>query len=292
MKKILIIILTFFIFSAANADIKSATLNKLSSTIEGLMPGEGITEISLDYNDGDEDQLNFSILGVRDIELSGATENTNSIIQFSLMNQEINGEERIIGNIGMGYRKLFFDKSFMFGSNAFYDRDLTDGQARVSLGMEAKASILDITANRYMKYSNSEIVKGDREQVLGGWDYNLTTQIPKAPWARINYNGYKWEAEKGSADQKGNIYSLELDVTKSIEIVASLDESSIGSVDDEASLNINYFYPPRNETMTMGDGFSNNFFEKANMEQKLREKVRRSNKLVMEIQGAVVMTKK
>jgi hypothetical protein len=192
----------------------------------------------------------------------------------------------------MGYRKLFFDKSFMFGSNAFYDRDLTDGQARVSLGMEAKASILDITANRYVKYSNSEIVKGDREQVLGGWDYNITTQIPKAPWARINYNGYKWEAEKGTADQKGNIYSLELDVTNSVEIVASLDESSLASVDDETSLNLNYFYPPRDKIMVMTDGFSNNFFEKANMEQKLKEKVRRRNKLVMEIQGAVVMTKK
>ena len=292
MKNLIILILAFFISSVANADIKSATLNKLSSTIESLMPGEGITEVSLDYNDGDEDQVNFSILGVRDIGLSDATENINSIIQFSLMNQEINGEERIIGNIGLGYRKLFFDKSFMFGSNAFYDRDLTDGQARVSLGMEAKASILDITANRYIKYSNSEIVKGDREQVLGGWDYNLTTQIPKAPWARINYNGYKWEVEKGTADQKGNIYSLELDVTNSVEIVASLDESTIGSVDDETALNINYFYPPRNKTMTMGDGFSNNFYEKANMDHKLREKVRRSNKLVMEIQGAVVMTKK
>ena len=292
MKKILILTLTFFISSVVSADIKSKTLNKLSSTIESLMPGEGITEISLDYNDGDEDQLNFSILGVRDIELSGATENTNSIIQFSLMNQEINNEERIIGNIGMGYRKLFFDKSFMFGSNVFYDRDLTDGQARVSLGMEAKASILDITANRYIKYSNSEIVNGDREQVLGGWDYNLTTQIPKAPWVRINYNGYKWETEKGSADQKGNIYSLELDVTNSIEIVASLDESSLASVDDEKSLNLNYFYPPRDKIMVMTDGFSNNFFEKANMEQKLKEKVRRRNKLVMEIQGAVVMTKK
>ena len=292
MKKILILTLTFFISSVVSADIKSKTLNKLSSAVESLIPGEGITEVSLDYNDGDEDQLNFSILGVRDIELSGATENTNSIIQFSLMNQEINNEERIIGNIGMGYRKLFFDKSFMFGSNAFYDRDLTDGQARVSLGMEAKASILDITANRYMKYSNSEIVKGDREQVLGGWDYNITTQIPKAPWARINYNGYKWETEKGSADQKGNIYSLELDVTNSIEIVASLDESSLASVDDETSLNLNYFYPPRDKIMVMTDGFSNNFFEKANMEQKLKEKVRRRNKLVMEIQGAVVMTKK
>ena len=292
MKKILILTLTFFISSVVSADIKSKTLNKLSSTIESLMPGEGVTEVSLDYNDGDEDQLNFSILGVRDVEFSNAPENSNVITQFSLMNQEINGEERIIGNIGMGYRELFFDKSFMIGSNVFYDRDLTDGQARVSLGMEAKASILDITANRYIKYSNSEIVNGDREQVLGGWDYNLTTQIPKAPWARINYNGYKWESEKGSIDQKGNIYSLELDVTNSVEIVASLDESSLASVDDETSLNLNYFYPPRDKIMVMTDGFSNNFFEKANMEQKLKEKVRRRNKLVMEIQGAVVMTKK
>ena len=62
MKKILILILTFFISSVASADIKSKTLNKLSSTIESLIPGEGITEVSLDYNDGDEDQLNFSIL--------------------------------------------------------------------------------------------------------------------------------------------------------------------------------------------------------------------------------------
>ena len=289
MKKILLITFTFFIFSVANADIKSATLNKLSSAVQSLIPGEGVTEVSLDFNDGDEDQLNFSILGVRDIN---STDDSNTFTQFSLMNQEINGEERIIGNLGFGYRKLFYENSFMFGNNAFYDRDLTDGQSRLSLGMEAKASILDITANRYVKYSNSKIVKGDREQVLGGWDYNLTTQIPKAPWARINYNGYKWEADKGSEDLKGNIYSLELDVTKSIEIVASLDESFLGSVDDEASLNINYFYPPRNKTMTMGDGFSNNFYEKANMEHKLREKVRRRNKLVMEIQGAVVMTKK
>jgi len=288
-KNFLILILVFFISSAANADIKSATLNKLSSAVQSLIPGEGVTEVSLDFNDGDEDQLNFSILGVRDIN---STDDSNTFTQFSLMNQEINGEERIIGNLGFGYRKLFYENSFMFGNNAFYDRDLTDGQSRLSLGLEAKASVLEVTANRYIKNSNSEIVKGDREQVLSGWDYNLTTQIPKAPWARINYNGYKWEAEKGSADLKGNIYSLELDVTKSVEIVASLDESFLGSVDDETSLNINYFYPPRDKIMAMTEGFSNNFFEKANMEHKLREKVRRRNKLVMEIQGAVVMTKK
>ena len=289
MNKILILILTFFISTSVNADVTSKALNKVSEKISNLIPGEGITEVSLDYNDGDEDQLNFSILGVRDIE---ATDNSNFFTQFSLMNQEINSSGRIIGNLGLGYRKLSEDKNFMFGTNTFYDRDLTDGQSRLGLGIEAKGSILDLTANSYTKISNSKVVNGTREQVLSGWDYNLTSQIPRAPWARINYNGYKWEAEKGSSDLKGNIYSLELDVTKSVEVVASLDNSSLAGIDDETSLSINYVYPPKEKSMVMSDGLSSDMFEKRNMQHELKEKVKRSNKLVMEIQGAVVMTKK
>jgi len=288
MSKILILTLTFFISTVANADVKGQALSKVSEKISNLIPGEGITEVSLDYNDGDEDQLNFSILGVRDIE---ATDNSNFFTQFSLMNQEINSSGRIIGNIGLGYRKLYEDKNFMFGANTFYDRDLTEGQDRLGLGIEAKGSILDLTANSYTKISNSEVVNGDREQVLSGWDFNLTSQIPRAPWARINYNGYKWEAEKGSSDQKGNIYSLELDVTNSVEVVASLDKSSLNGVDDETSLSIKYIYPPKEKSMVMSDGLSNDMFEKRNMEQKLKEKVRRRNKMVMEIQGSIIMTK-
>jgi len=289
MKKILILILTFFISSAVNADVTAQALNKVAEKISDLIPGEGITEVSLGYNDGDEDQLNFSILGVRDIE---ATDNSNFFTQFSLMNQEINSSGRIIGNLGLGYRKLSDDKNFMFGANTFYDRDLTDGQSRLGLGIEAKGSILDLTANSYTKISNSKVVNGTREQVLSGWDYNLTSQIPRAPWARINYNGYKWEAEKGSSDLKGNIYSLELDVTNSVEVVASLDNSSLAGIDDETSLSINYIYPPKEKSMVMSDGLSSDMFEKRNMEHELKKKVRRRNKMVMEIQGSIIMTSK
>ena len=288
MKKILVLILTFFISSAVNADVTSQALNKVSEKLSNLISGEGITEVSLDYNDGDEDQLNFSILGVRDIQ---ATDNSNFFTQFSLMNQEINSSGRIIGNLGLGYRILSRDKSLMVGYNTFYDRDLTHGQDRLGLGIEVKGSILDLTANSYTKISNSEVVNGSREQVLSGWDFNLTSQVPRAPWARINYNGYKWEAEKGSLDQKGNIYSLELDVTSSVEVVASLDKSSLNGVDDETSLSINYIYPPKEKSMVMSDGLSSDMFEKSNMEQKLKEKVRRRNKMVMEIQGSVIVTK-
>ena len=91
--KILTIILSLFITTVANADVASQALNKVSEKISNLIPGEGITEVSLDYNDGDEDQLNFSILGVRDIE---TTDNSNFFTQFSLMNQEINSSGRII----------------------------------------------------------------------------------------------------------------------------------------------------------------------------------------------------
>jgi len=289
MSKILILILTFFISSVTNADVTSQALNIVSEKISNLIPGGGITEVSLDYNDGDEDQLNFSILGVRDIK---AKDNSNFFTQFSLMNQEINNSDRAIGNLGLGYRILSRDKSVMLGYNMFYDRDLSEGQSRLGLGFEAKASILDLAVNRYAKISGSEVVSGEREQILSGWDYNLTSQIPRAPWARINYNGYKWEAEKGSLDQKGNIYSLELDVTNSFEVVASLDKSSLGAVEDETSLSINYTYPPKEKSMAMTDGLSNDMFEKENMEQKLKEKVRRRNKLVMELQGSIILTSK
>ena len=53
MQKILILILTLFISSASNADVSSKSLNKVSEKISNLIPGEGITEVSLDYNDGD-----------------------------------------------------------------------------------------------------------------------------------------------------------------------------------------------------------------------------------------------
>ena len=289
MKKILVLILTFFISSAVNADVKSKALNKLSSTLENMMPGDGITEVSVDYNDGDEDQLNFSILGVRDIE---ATDISNLFTQFSLMNQEINSENRIIGNLGFGYRHLLDVNNLMLGANTFYDRDLTDGQSRLGLGVEVKGAIIDLTANSYRKITNSEVVNGDREQVLSGWDYNLSSQLPMAPWARINLNEYKWEAEKGVSDQKGKIYSLELDVTNSVEVIASLDRSALTGVDDESSVKINYTYPPKEKIMVMTEGLSDNFFEKRNMQHELKEKVKRRNKLVMEIQGSVVMTKK
>jgi hypothetical protein len=290
MKKILILILTLFISSVANADVIGQSLSKASEKISeytiGLIPGEGVTEVSVEIRE--EDNPDFEILGVRDIL---SKENSNLFTQFSIHNNEVNGDNRYIGNLGLGYRFLNSDKSMMFGVNSFYDRDIQEDHSRISLGFEAKASILDFTFNQYQKTTNQKIIDGTKEQVLSGNEYNLSSQVPYMPWTTFNFQGYRWENEKAQNDTKGNIYSLEMALNPSLQFDLSRDVSSVEGVDDVDIAKISFVYPPRENKPTLQDGLvSEVAFVKENMEDKLKEKVRRNNNLVVEIQGAVIIT--
>ena len=85
---IIIIFLTIFIMSTSvNADVVGQSLSKasekISSTIGNLIPGEGVTEVSVEIRE--EDNPDFEILGVRDIL---SNENSNLFTQFSIHNNE------------------------------------------------------------------------------------------------------------------------------------------------------------------------------------------------------------
>ena len=296
MKKILILILTFFISTAVNADVKGKALSKasekISSTIGNLIPGEGVTETSVELRDNNEGSGNyqFSILGVRDIS---SKENSNLFTQFSIHTQEINSDSRIIGNIGVGYRILNSDQSMMFGTNAFYDQDISEDHKRVGFGLEAKASILDFSFNQYIKTTNQLVIAGTKEQVLSGNEYNISSQVPYIPWSTFNYQGYHWDNEKSANDSKGSIYSLEMSVTPSLEFNFEIDNSSVSGVDDQFNYELVFVYPPRNNKPSLTDGLISNIaFEKKNMKAALKEKVRRNNNLAVEIQGAFLITAK
>ena len=292
MKKILLLILTLFISSATLADVKGQALYKaseeISSIIGNLIPGEGVTEVSVEIRE--EDNPDFEILGVRDIL---SKENSNLFTQFSIHNNEVNGDNRYIGNLGLGYRFLNSDKSMLLGVNSFYDRDIREDHSRVSLGFEAKASILDFTFNQYQKTTNQKIIDGTKEQVLSGNEYNLSSQVPYMPWTTFNFQGYRWENEKAVNDTKGNVYSLEMALNPSLQFDISRDVSSVNGVDDVDIAKLTFVYPPRENKPTLQDGLvSEVAFVKENMEDKLREKVRRNNNLVVEIQGSVIITSK
>ena len=69
MKKILILVLTLFISSVANADVIGQSLSKASEKISeytiGLIPGEGHTEVSIDLRESSKPD--YSILAVREL---------------------------------------------------------------------------------------------------------------------------------------------------------------------------------------------------------------------------------
>jgi hypothetical protein len=294
MKKLVYIILLAFLNSIATAgEVKNKIYNsaseQLSHGISKIIPGEGVTEVSIEITDETDDEPDFSILAVRDILLQ---DNSNFFTQFSLRNTKVQNDNRLYGNFGIGYRVLSPDQNFMFGVNSFFDQDIRDKHQRASVGLEAKGSIIDLSINKYQKTTGMKVVNGNEEQVLSGWDYNITTQLPHMPWAKFNLEGYKNEKEKAPSDLEGDVFSLELVLNPSMQLDLSFDESDVTGVNDVYSAQLNFVYPPKEEEHTMVGGFSENTFEKENMEKKLREKVRRNNKLTVEIQGAVIITSK
>ncbi len=289
MKILLSIIATVFFISASNADVKGRVLNdlsgKVSSTIGNLMPGDGVTEVAVEI---DEDDTQFEILVVRDVS---SKENSNLFTQFSIHTQEVNNDDRYIGNLGLGYRFLNADQSMMFGVNSFYDRDISEFHSRISFGLEAKSSILDFTLNKYQKTTNMKVVNGEEEQALSGLDYNISSQVPYMPWTVFNYQGYKWENEKAKEDTKGSVYSLEMALLPSLQLDLSRDVSSVSGVEDNDIVKLTFIYPPKENKPTLQDGLvSNVAFEKKNMKNTLKEKVRRNNNIVIEVQGSVIVT--
>ena len=295
MKRLSIILMLIFFASASYADIKkkqvidltNRILNNASGGASSIIPGEGVTEASIQINEDDNPDL--EILVVRDIS---ASEFSNLFSQLSLHTQEINSSDRLITNLGIGYRQLSEDKSSMFGLNSVVDYDL-EGHVRGSVGFEAKGAMFDVTANSYHKWTTMEVVDGTEEQVLSGYEINISSQIPYMPWATFNWQNYGWEKDEATNNTEGNMLSLETMLSPTVQFDVSGDYSDNSGVDDEYNAKLSFVYPPRDYKKTLEDGFiASTAFEKGNVEKKLKEKVRRSNNLAVEIQGAVIVTSK
>ena len=282
MKKIII-----FLFSLSFFTVSSA--KDVSEFFNNFVPGEGLTEAQIDFTDADDGEITFNILMLRNIE---KTDTSNLFTQFSIQSQDVGqNDPRYVGNLGLGYRFLNDDNSLMIGANVFYDRDFEHDHERGSIGFEAKGGNLEINYNLYEDISLQQVANKRKEQSLGGYDFNVSSQVPFMPWARLNYTSYEWDKDLASTNTKGEKYSSEFNLTPSLVFEYEYDESG-NSGDDITSGKFTFVYPPRDNKPTIASGFSSQAFTYSNVSDKLNDKVKRKNKLVIETQGAVVFTKK
>ena len=281
MKKILI-----FLFSLSFFTVSSA--KDFSEFFNNFVPGEGLTEAQIDFTDADDGEITFNILMLRNIE---KTDTSNFFTQFSIQSQDVGqNDPRYVGNLGLGYRFLNDDNSLMIGANVFYDRDFEHDHERGSIGFEAKGGNLEINFNLYEDISLQQVANKRKEQSLGGYDFNVSSQVPFMPWARLNYTSYEWDKDLASTNTKGEKYSSEFNLTPSLVFEYEYDESG-NSGDDITSGKFTFVYPPRDNKPTIASGLSSQAFTYSNVSDKLNDKVKRKNKLVIETQGSVIITK-
>ena len=252
---------------------------KVSDLISGIVPGEGYSEVSVDLRENNKPD--FSILAVRELE---KYDDGNFFTQFSLFNTEKNNDERIVGNLGFGKRTLSDDKFTMTGFNGFLDFD-DAGNARTSLGYEARNAVMGFSANYY-----AGIADASDEKVLDGYDYRLASQIPYLHWANAFIDSYNWSGEDRD-DVKGTKLGSELFLTSTITLETAYDDKDKSGLEDEWYAKLQFIYPPR-EGATAQDGISDAMWrEEKDMTSHLLTKVKRQNKIMIEFKGNSKITR-
>jgi hypothetical protein len=84
-----------------------------------------------------------------------------------------------------------------------------------------------------------------------------------------------------------------MNLTSSLVFEAEYDQSGNTGGDDYSSAKIKFVYPPRNEKPSLDEDFiSDEAFYKRDMTSTLEEKVKRNNDIIIETQGAIIVTSK
>ena len=276
-KTLISIILYLFLTSMVYADVSK----NVSEYVSNLIPGNGHTEVSIDLRENNKPD--YSILGVREIlELDSG----NIFTQFSLFNTEQNNSERIIGNLGIGSRKLLNSDTLMIGMNAFIDQDFNESHKRGSFGFEVRNSVLDFNGNMYRSLQDTT-----KEIILDGWDYRLAGQVPYVHWSKLFINGYEWDGVLRE-DIKGMKIGSEMVLTPISILELAYDDKDKKGLEDEWYAKIQFIYPPKNNGPTALDGISDLAWkESKDMSGELLSKVQRNNKIMIEFKGSSTISR-
>jgi hypothetical protein len=152
------------------------------------------------------------------------------------------------------------------------------------VGAELKTSVFELTANNYMALSKWNSGKSsNQERPLDGYDVELGGQIPYMPGAKLYLKNWNWKGVEGNADTKGITYSVAFShLVDNVQIELGRRDYD-GITNDENFGQLTYSIP-------MGDGssrpdksiFSSEMFNSSSMKDRMLDKVRRNNAIVIQ----------
>jgi len=270
MKKFFVLILTFFIFNASNADTSKIKDNFFSS-IESFLDGNfDDTDFSIKSTEGLKPQI-----GILTFKPLNDTEDDITFFQGSLFTHD--GDRETL-NLGFGKRMLSNDESFLFGLNTFYDHELDYDHQRASIGGEIKSSIFELSTNHYFGISGEQTGKNNiKEEVADGYDLEIGAHVPYVPTAKMYAKIFEYDIPGGS-DFEGIEYSSNIGIPNSgMNFEVGYKDYGNNSYDDQWFFNLTFSLSKMNPNISF---VSEKAFERVSMKDKKYEKVRRENLIV------------
>ena len=261
---------------------KDFTNNFVETSLESILDR---TEVTVEGFEGSKPT--FNILTTQPITESADLKHT-TFWQGSIFSND--GRETL--NLGLGYRRLSDDEKWLSGINLFYDHEFPYDHRRASIGAELKSSLVEFNANKYYGLSNALTGEnGVQETALGGFEFELGTQIPYIPGTKFFAKQFKWDGEDGGADLKGKTYSLDIgrEILTNTSLEAGIHDYD-GTKASEKFAKLTYYFGKQSKPAK--PFISTVAFEKLkSMKDNRLDKVRRTNTIVKQKGGFTVSFK-
>ena len=218
--------------SSLMSRITSSTSSFISSGIGALLsPNFDTVEVSTNLKSGD------STVDIGALKAYGDNPNSFLFNQINLNRYD----DRTTLNLGLGYRRLNADETWMTGVNAFYDHEFPNDHKRNGVGFEVVSSVLESRVNIYNGTTGYIKDKsGTDSKALDGRDMGFKVALPYLPGMMFGMNAVQWKGIDGLKDQKMRKYSLGGNLSDNLSLSYVRTDYKDASKKDTDSITLNY----------------------------------------------------
>jgi hypothetical protein len=268
--------------SSLMSRMTSASGSFISSGISAILsPNFNTVEISTNLKEGD------SSVDIGALKAYGDNLNSFLLNQINLNRYD----ERTTLNIGLGYRRLNQDETWMTGINAFYDHEFRDDHKRNGVGFEVVSSVLESRVNIYNGTTGYiEDKSGTDSKALDARDMGFTVALPYMPGLKFGMNAFAWKGVDGMKDKKGRKYTLggKLSDNLSLSYIRTDYKEAATKDTDSIALNYTWNFGQANTQPKLFE-FSSSAYEHTKLGDERYALVQRENRIVKKKSGILTV---
>ena len=270
--------------------IKSSLMSRMTSAtgsfISGgigaiLSPNFDTVEVSTNLKEGD------STVDIGVLKAFGDNPNSFLFNQINLNRYD----DRTTLNLGLGYRRLNADETWMTGVNAFYDHEFPDDHKRNGVGFEVVSSVLESRVNIYNGTTGYIKDKsGTDSKALDGRDMGFTVALPYMPGMKFGMNAFAWKGIDGMKDKKGRKYTLGGNLSDNLTLNYVRTDYKDAATKDTDSINLKYTWNfGQKSTKPKLFEFSSSAYELTKLGDERYALVQRENRIVKKKSGVLTV---